>query len=75
MFTSQNEFVKLLILLTQLRNKTNSKKLKNDINRLLKELYNSKQITKQVYNILNKVIIKYDLDIVNAKISAYSSGD
>ena len=56
MFTSQNEFVKLLTLLTQLRNKTNSKKVKNDINRLLKELYNSKQTTKQVYNILNKVI-------------------
>ena len=53
MFTSQNEFVKLLILLTQLLTKTNSKEFKNQ---LLKNLYNSKQITKQVYNILNKVI-------------------
>ena len=55
-FTSQNEFVKLLILLTQLRTKTNSKMFKNDINRLLKELYNSKQIIKQVYNNLIKAI-------------------
>ena len=44
----------LLILLTQLLTKNNSKKLKDDINQILKELYNSKQITKQVYNMLNK---------------------
>ena len=55
-FTYQNKFVKLLTLLTQLLIKNNSKKLKNDINQILKELYNSKQITKQVYNILNKSI-------------------
>ena len=55
-FTSQNEFGRLLILLTQLRTKANSKMLKDGINQLLKELYNSKQITKQAYNILNKVI-------------------
>ena len=55
-FTTQNEFVKLLIILTQLCTKTNSKMLKNDIHRLLKELYNSKQITKQVYNDLIKAI-------------------
>ena len=61
-FTYQNEFVKLLTLLTQLLTKNNSKKLKDDINRILKELYNSKQITKQVYNILNKSILyKNDL--------------
>ena len=53
-FTYQNKFVKLLTLLTQLLTKNNSKKLKDDINQILKELYNSKQITKQVYNILNK---------------------
>ena len=53
-FTYQNKFVKLLTLLTQLPTKNNSKKLKDDINQILKELYNSKQITKQVYNILNK---------------------
>ena len=49
-FTYQNKFVKLLTLLTQLLTKNNSKKLKDDINQILKELYNSKQITKQVYN-------------------------
>ena len=56
-FTYQNKFVKLLTLLTQLLAKNtarNSKKLKDNINQLLKELYNSKQITKQVYNMLNK---------------------
>ena len=56
-FTYQNKFVKLLTLLTQLPTKSNSKKLKDDINQILKELYNSKQITKQAYNILNKSII------------------
>ena len=40
-------------ILTQLLTKNNSKKLKDDINQILKELYNSKQITKQLYNILN----------------------
>ena len=57
MFTSQNKFVKLLTLLTQLLAKSNSKKFKDDINQILKELYDSKQITKQVYNILNKSIL------------------
>ena len=56
-FTYQNKFVKLLTLLTQLLTKNNSKKLKDDINQILKELYNSKQITKQVYNMLNKSIL------------------
>ena len=61
-FTYQNKFVKLLTLLTQLLTKISSKKLKDDINRILKELYNSKQITKQVYNILNKsTLYKNDL--------------
>ena len=56
-FTSQNKFVKLLTLLMQLPTKNNSKKFKDDINQILKELYHSKQITKQVYNILNKSIL------------------
>ena len=56
MFTSQNEFVKLLTLLTQLLTKTNSKKFKNDMSQLLKNLYNNKQITKHIYNILNEVV-------------------
>ena len=55
-FTYQNKFVKLLTLLTQLLTKNNSKKLKDDINQILKELYNSKQITKQDYNMLNKSV-------------------
>ena len=57
MFTYQNKFVKLLTLFTQLLTKNNSKKLKDDINQILKKLYNSKQITKKVYNILNKSIL------------------
>ena len=56
-FTSQNKFVKLLTLLTQLLTRNNSKKFKDDTNQILKELYDSKQITKQVYNILNKSIL------------------
>ena len=55
-FTSENKFVKLLTLLTQLLTKNNSKKFKDNINQILKELYDSKQITKQVYNMLNKSI-------------------
>ena len=42
-FTYQNKFVKLLTLLTQLLTKNSSKKLKDDINEILKELYDSKQ--------------------------------
>ena len=49
MFTSQKEFAKLLTFLAQLQARNNSKKLKNDINRLLKALYKSKQIGKLVY--------------------------
>ena len=56
-FTSQNKFVKLLTLLTQLLTRNNSKKFKDDINQILKELYDSKQITTQVYDILNKSIL------------------
>ena len=55
-FTLQNKFVKLLTLLTQLLTKNNSRRFKDDINQILKELYDSKQITKQVYNMLNKAI-------------------
>ena len=58
-FTSQNKFVKLLTLLTQLltKNTAEPKKFKDDINQILEELYDSKQITKQVYNMLNKSIL------------------
>ena len=49
MFTSQKEFAKLLTFLAQLHAGNNSKKLKNNINQLLKSLYNSKQISELVY--------------------------
>ena len=49
MFTSQKEFAKLLTFLAQLHAGNNSKKLKNDINQLLKAPYNSKQISELVY--------------------------
>ena len=49
MFTSQKEFAKLLTFVAQLHAGNNSKKLKNDINQLLKALYNSKQISELVY--------------------------
>ena len=48
-FPSQKEFAKLLIFLAQLYAGNNSKKLKSNINQLLKALYNSKQISKLVY--------------------------
>ena len=49
MFTSQKEFAKLLTFLAILHAGNNSKKLKNDINRLLKALYKSKKISKLVF--------------------------
>ena len=49
MFTSQKEFAKLLTFLAQLHAGNNSKKLKNNINELLKVLYNSKQISELVH--------------------------
>ena len=64
-FTSQKEFAKLLTFLAQLlTNNTaepsalarSSKKLIGDIEQLINNLYDNKQITKQVYNILNKSI-------------------
>ena len=60
-FTSQKEFAKLLTFLAQLlTNNTaeptarSSKKLISDIEELANNLYENKQITKQVYNMLNK---------------------
>ena len=49
MFASQKEFVKLLTFLVQFHARNNSKKLNNNINQLLKALYNSKQISELVY--------------------------
>ena len=62
-FTSQKEFAKLLSFLAQLlTNNTaeptarSSKKLISDIEQLINNLYENKQITKQVYNMLKKSI-------------------
>ena len=64
-FTSQKEFAKLLTFLAQLltNNMTEpsalarrSKKLISDIEQLINNLYDNKQITQQVYNMLNKSI-------------------
>ena len=49
MFTSQKKFAKLLTLLAQLHDGSNFKKLTNNINQMLKSLYNSKQISELVY--------------------------
>ena len=48
-FTSQKEFEKLLTFLAQLYAGNNSKKIKNNINQLIKSLYNSKQMSELVY--------------------------
>ena len=55
-FTYQNKFVKLLILLTQLFTNNNSEELINDIEQLINNLYDNKQITKKAFNNLNKAI-------------------
>ena len=55
-FTSQKEFAKLLTFLAQLLTNNSSKEPTNDIKQLINNLYDNKQITKQVYNKLNKTI-------------------
>ena len=55
-FTSQKEFVKLLSFLAQLLTNNSSKELINDIKQPINNLYDNKQITKQVYNVLHKTI-------------------
>ena len=54
-FTSQKEFAKLLTFLAQLLTNNSSKEPINDIKQLINNLYDNKQITKQVYNVLNKI--------------------
>ena len=49
------EYVDLPILLSKL-NINSSKELVSNVKQLVKNLYDNKQITKQVYNILNKAI-------------------
>ena len=46
----------LPILLSKIYTNNSSKELINDIKQLINNLCNNKQITKQVYNILNKAI-------------------
>ena len=62
-FTSQKEFAKLLTFLAQLLTNNmaepralerSSKKLISNMEQLINNLYENKQITKQVYNMLNK---------------------
>ena len=55
-FTSQKELAKLLTFLVQLLTNNSSKEPINDIKQLINYLYDNKQITKQVYNVLNKTI-------------------
>ena len=55
-FTSQKEFAKLLTFLAQLLTNNSSKEPINDIKQLINNLYDNKQITKQVSNVLNKTI-------------------
>ena len=47
----------LPILLSKMYTNNSSKELLSDIEQLINNLYHNKQITKQVYNILNKSII------------------
>ena len=56
MFTSQKEFAKFLTFLAQLLTNNGSKKLISNIEQLINNLYDNKQITKQAYNMLNKSI-------------------
>ena len=50
-------YVNLPIHLSKMYANNNSKKLTNDVEKLVKNLYNNKQITKQTYNNLSKAII------------------
>ena len=49
--------INLPIALSKMYTNNSSKELISDIEQLINNLYNNKQITKQVYNILNKSII------------------
>ena len=48
--------VNLPILLSKIYTNNSSKKLTSNVKQLINNLYKNKQITKQVYNILNKAI-------------------
>ena len=48
------------VLLSKIYTNNSSKELINEIKKLVKSLNKNKQITKQVYNILNKALINND---------------
>ena len=50
----------LPILLSKIYTNNSSKELIKNIKQLVNSLYKNKQITKQVYNILNKALINND---------------
>ena len=50
----------LPVLLSKIYTNNSSKELINEIKKLVKNLYKNKEITKQVYNILNKALINND---------------
>ena len=50
------EYIDLPILLSKIHTNNSSKELISNVKQLVKNLYDNKQITKQVYNILNKAI-------------------
>ena len=50
----------LPVLLSKIYTNNSSKELISEIKKLVKNLYKNKQITKQVYNILNKTLINND---------------
>ena len=53
-------FSSLPILLSNIYTSNSSKELIKNIKQLVNNIYKNKQITKQVYNILNKALIKND---------------
>ena len=55
----------LPILLSKMYTNNGSKELISDIEQLINNLYNNKQITKQVYNTLNKAIPYKELLVKN----------
>ena len=53
-------YIDLTILFSKLNINSSKYRIISNIEQLINNLYNNKQITKQVYNILNKALIKSD---------------
>ena len=65
-------FQRLPIALAQVKAGNNSQNLLNEIRQIIYSLYQSKEITKKVYNSLNEIFIKTDtifMNLENSKIS------